>query len=137
MNRYLLDTNILGYLFGDVDCLSPKVYDILNDVESLLYTNTICVGELIHLVKTKKLFNRGNPIDVLSLLERHSILILPMTKNDFKVYVQLDTSQDTNKDPNDHQIIAQSISTRIPLISSDRKFAPYHKQGLNFVFNER
>lgn len=55
MNRYLLDTNILGYLFGDVDCLSPKVYDILNDVESLLYTNTICVGELIHLVKTKKL----------------------------------------------------------------------------------
>jgi len=42
-----------------------------------------------------------------------------------------------HKDPNDHIIIAQSISDKIPVISSDRKFKLYEKQGLKLVFNKR
>lgn len=132
MNRYLLDTNILVFLFGDTDYLSADVFSLINDTESLLYTNPICVGEFIHLIKSGKIFCAKGNVDVFPLLEMHSISVLPMTMNDFKAYAQLDISHDTNKDPNDHQIIAQSISTRIPLVSSDRKFAPYNRQGLKF-----
>jgi PIN domain nuclease of toxin-antitoxin system len=36
-----------------------------------------------------------------------------------------------------HVIIAQAISDKIPLISSDQKFKLYTSQGLDFVFNKR
>ena len=42
-----------------------------------------------------------------------------------------------HKDVNDHVIIAQAISDKIPLISSDIEFENYVPQGLNFVFNKR
>ena len=44
---------------------------------------------------------------------------------------------DTNITPFDHMIIAQSISDKIPIISSDSKFPFYENQGLQFVFNKR
>jgi len=34
-------------------------------------------------------------------------------------------------------IIAQAISDKMPVISSDRKFKLYEKQGLQLVFNKR
>jgi PIN domain nuclease of toxin-antitoxin system len=51
-------------------------------------------------------------------------------------YAEFTPSRD-HKDPNDHMIIAQAISDKIPLISSDNKFKPYEKQGLQLVFNKR
>jgi PIN domain nuclease of toxin-antitoxin system len=41
------------------------------------------------------------------------------------------------KDMNDHAIIVQAISDKIPLISSDTRFHDYVAQGLDFVFNKR
>jgi PIN domain nuclease of toxin-antitoxin system len=40
-----------------------------------------------------------------------------------------------HNDPADRLIIAQSITERMPLISSDRKFEAYRKQHLEFIFN--
>ena len=44
---------------------------------------------------------------------------------------------DDHRDPNDRLIVAQAISDRVPLISSDRKFERYRNYGLDFMFNER
>lgn len=44
---------------------------------------------------------------------------------------------DDHRDPNDRMIIAQAISDKIPLVSSDRKFIRYERYGLDFIFNER
>ena len=49
----------------------------------------------------------------------------------------LDVTEDTNKDPNDHQIIAQAISRNYYLVSSDRKFPRYVKDGVKFIFNKK
>jgi PIN domain nuclease of toxin-antitoxin system len=51
-------------------------------------------------------------------------------------YVELSLSAG-HRDMNDHAIISQAISDKIPLISSDMKFHDYTKQGLNFVYNKR
>jgi PIN domain nuclease of toxin-antitoxin system len=40
-------------------------------------------------------------------------------------------------DPFDRMIIAQAITEKIPLISSDRKMQSYKKQGLDFIFNDK
>ena len=42
-----------------------------------------------------------------------------------------------HRDPNDRLVIAQAISDKTALISSDHKFSLYEKNGLDFVFNER
>jgi len=44
---------------------------------------------------------------------------------------------EVHKDPNDHIVIAQAISDRNPVISSDCMFKEYKGQGLSFVFNKR
>ena len=44
---------------------------------------------------------------------------------------------ENHKDMNDHLIISQAISDKIPVISSDYKFKEYIEQGLDFVFNKR
>jgi PIN domain nuclease of toxin-antitoxin system len=51
-------------------------------------------------------------------------------------YVRLELAPD-HKDLTDHAIIAQAISDKIPLISSDYKFKNYVSQGLHFVYNKR
>ena len=38
---------------------------------------------------------------------------------------------------NDRIIIAQAITDRVHLVSSDHKFAQYENQGLKFIFNKR
>ena len=40
-----------------------------------------------------------------------------------------------HNDPSDHVIIAQAITMRLPLISSDHKFPFYVKQGLDLIYN--
>jgi PIN domain nuclease of toxin-antitoxin system len=57
------------------------------------------------------------------------IIIKPVTRKHLECYSDLDVIQKHN-DPNDHMIIAQAISDKIPLISSGQKFKCYISQGL-------
>ena len=49
----------------------------------------------------------------------------------------VDYGNNDHRDPNDRLIIAQAISDRATLISSDRKFDRYERYGLQFMFNKR
>lgn len=49
--------------------------------------------------------------------------------------LEINTAEEHN-DPSDYIIIAQAITMRLPLISSDRKFLFYKKQGLNLIYNK-
>jgi PIN domain nuclease of toxin-antitoxin system len=69
-------------------------------------------------------------------MKLYSIEIVYYNQYHLAKYVALDLTPD-HKDLSDHAIIAQAISDKIPLISSDRKFESYVSQGLNFVFNKR
>lgn len=66
------------------------------------------------------------------------IEILPLREEHMKTYSELvlNVEQD-HKDPSDHIIIAHAITEGLPLISDDRKFKFYQKQGLDFILNEK
>jgi len=139
--RYYLDTNILAFILFDKrlenNC-DKNVCNILSDYENIFYISSIAIRELI------KLYNDGEweyvkykSIDnIFTLLDEYNIEIKPFTKQHVIKYGKLSLCAD-HKDPNDHMIIAQAISDRIPIISSDRKFKLYESQGLQFVFNKR
>lgn len=138
--RYYLDTNILVFLkMKDLSEISNDVKIILEDYSTILYTSTVCVQEFIHLSQIGKLGWHNiqpNTIDIVDWLNLADIRITHVTERHLKEFSKL-PFHSNHRDPNDRLIIAQSISDRIPLISSDHKFSLYEKDGLEFFLNKR
>ena len=132
MNRYYLDTNILVFLLEKrSDEISKEVGELIMDYENLLFTSTVCVHELIHLSQIGKLHikRKGKNADISEFsqwLDEMSIKIVPVTVQNLQTYSTLPLF-DEHRDPNDRLIIAQAISDKIALVSSDRKFDMYEK----------
>jgi PIN domain nuclease of toxin-antitoxin system len=136
--RYYLDTNILIFSLFKEDEISHDVYALIKDSSCLLYVSSVAVKEVIQLHKKSKVSDRRykSAMDVLQAIEEAGIEIVPMNKRHLLQYAELETIAG-HKDPNDHIIIAQAISDKIPIISSDQKFKEYIPQGLSFIFNRR
>ena len=137
--RYLLDTNIYIYFFLDREQLSRDVRAILED-----YDNTFCVSsETVRELIVG--FNNGGIMSrfwktakemVDAIREVFFIEILPVGAEQMETYSKLELNhQEKHYDPSDHVIISHSITNGIPLISSDRKFQFYRKQGLELIYN--
>jgi len=118
--------------------LSLEVERILDDYSNRFYVSSVAVRELIHTYKAGNI--KDNDIksvnDLFDAMDRSEIEIVPMNKHHLLQYATLDVVSG-HKDSNDHIIIAQSISDKIPIISSDRMFKEYRGQGLEFVYNRR
>lgn len=126
---------------NDKDSISVDTRRILVDYANILYTSTVCVHELIHLFQIRKIAPKaGNDLTNIEQfakwLDLMNISVVPINIRHLEKYASLPILGD-HRDPNDRLIIAQAISDRVPLISSDRKFTRYAKYGLDFIFNER
>lgn len=142
--RYYLDTNILvSIVRGEgVGELTRDVSSLLSDSENMMYTSTVCVQELIHIIQIGKLRRKKNDNVYRMALEAYDqivcrdIRIQPLTTYHFRAYAALPMVGD-HRDPFDRLIIAQAIADRITLISSDVRFEAYRPHGLDFIYNER
>ncbi|GHT38394.1 hypothetical protein AGMMS49965_01630 [Bacteroidia bacterium] len=137
--RYYLDTNILIFIFlKEYDNIHRDVWKIVEDYSSILYVSAVAVKELIHLYKTGDVKDKDYKTakDLLAAITDANIEIKPLNRYHLAKYAEIDIVKG-HKDPNDHIIIAQAISGKIPLISSDHQFPFYAEQGLSCVFNKR
>jgi PIN domain nuclease of toxin-antitoxin system len=137
--RYLIDTNILLYILLDEDDLSKEVLDIVTDYENSIYMSSKSIKELIHLFHIGKIRTRRwkNAQDIFHTIEQElGYSINYVKKEHLFTMARLELATKHN-DPTDHLIIAQAITEKIPLISSDRKIEQYRKQKLNFIYNKR
>jgi len=136
--RYLIDTNILYFYMTDIDELTAEVKDILSDHGNLLYMPFKSVEELVYMVQSGRIRLKQckSAEDVISFIGDTNIEIKYPKREHVLTLARLPIFPD-HKDPADRVIIAQAITEKIPLISSDRKFHYYIKYGLNFVFNKR
>ena len=137
-HRYYLDTNILVYTLSNKDEIDSHVVNILTDSSNLIYTSSVAIKELILLFRIGKFHSRIYKSEeaILADIERLNIQIVFFNRHHFSTYASLQIA-DGHKDMNDHAIIAQAISDKISVISSDTKFKYYMPQGLQFVYNRR
>jgi PIN domain nuclease of toxin-antitoxin system len=140
MARYLLDTNILVYVVNkDDDSLCKDVQSILMDYENEFLISIETVRELIVAYRTKKLLARlfRSPIEMVESLQRdYGIRIVQTDMEVMRTMAKLEINEsEKHNDPSDHVIIAQAITMRLPLISSDHKFPFYRNQGLDLIYN--
>ena len=80
--KVYLDTNMLYFLLlKSKDEISPAVNAILEDYQTVLYTSSVCVHELIHLCHIGKVpIGKKNSVlkdahDVLTWLQRSAALV--------------------------------------------------------------
>lgn len=140
--RLYLDTNILVFLTKrDHDDVSADVGMLLFDYSNQLFASTVCVHELIHLFQIGKLRpKKGDTLtkveDFSQWLDAMNIGVRPVGIEHLRQFAQLPLYAD-HRDPNDRLIVAQAISDRMPLVTSDRKLAKYVPCGLDLVENVR
>jgi PIN domain nuclease of toxin-antitoxin system len=67
--------------------------------------------------------------------KQYGIHLLTLEKNHIIEYFQL-TLKPGHGDPFDHMIISQAIASKFTLISADRNFSFYRKQGLLLLEND-
>ncbi len=137
--RLLLDTNIYVYMISDQKSLSNDVRAILEDPENLKYLSVVSLQELIIAFRTKRLLSKvwKNEADMISfVLNDPSVEIDNTDVNVIRTLAALNINEEQeHKDPFDHIIIAQAISHKMTLVSSDTKFPFYRKQGLRLLEN--
>ena len=139
--RYMLDTCTFLYLANDYDLLDKEVIDILHNPENVLCISAETGRELVigfnnHKFSSAK-WKTSNDV-IRSIEDQFGIQILPIDKHVIDTYSKLKLNLGQNhKDPSDHIIISHAITTKMPLITSDRKFTYYTKQGLDLILNKR
>jgi PIN domain nuclease of toxin-antitoxin system len=139
--RYLIDTNILiwyssDYYFGD---LSKDVIRIIENPENRIYVSYISLQEIFMLLQKHKIdaSQWKTPDDVFNTVEdKLGFTVNYARKEHLLTFAELEPVKD-HTDPFDRMIIAQAITEKMPLISSDAKMQHYRKQKLDFIFNEK
>lgn len=121
---------------GDTENISRDVADLLFDYGNTLYTSSLSLMEIIYLMKAGKIKLKFKTAE--SLLDEISnsmnIHILDTKPEHFRVYSKMQLAKG-HRDQIDHFIISQSITEKIPLISSDGRFKEYKE--LDFIYNTR
>jgi PIN domain nuclease of toxin-antitoxin system len=104
----------------------------------MFYISSTVVKELILLYRIGKIKSRRfkSEEDILNTIKQSDIQIVFFNEHHLSQYAKLSIAEG-HKDMNDHAIIAQAISDKLPLISSDHTFSEYISQGLDFIFNKR
>lgn len=131
--RYLIDTNIFFYINSDENLLSSEVREICEDYANALYISSESVKEILHLFQIGKIRTKKwkSASDVFECIEKELNLTISYVKKEHLLTLAKLDAVSNHNDPSDRLIIAQAITEKLPLISSDRK------QRLNFIYNKK
>ena len=131
--RFYIDTNTL--IFYMQDALDNDTFNLIDDYENTIYVSSVVLSEFIYLIQYDriKLRKRINPTEAAAFIENIlGFKIKYVDKSHITTYAELPTYPD-HADHNDRLIIAQAMTERIPVISTDTKFPLYTKHGLLLV----
>ncbi len=141
MTRYLLDTNIFIYWVTEFDSLSDDVQMLLNEPDAQLYISSASVMEMVvgynnHSFDTRRWKTAEEMVR--SIKEEFYIDVLPFKEEHLLTFARLRANvAKGHKDPFDHMIISHAITEKMTLVSSDRRFQFYQRQGLSLLYNKK
>lgn len=136
--RYLIDSNLLIDIVAKA-YISDDVWDTIFDYENSIYVSSVSVMEFIHWLQTQKVAPKKKVVILhvpKFIKEDLGFNIKYVTAEHLQTMTRLDNVEGHN-DAKDRLIIAQAITEKLPLISSDRYFKHYMKMGLDFIPNYR
>ncbi len=120
--RYLIDTQILLWIFGESDNLTTAATQIVKDQKNSLCVSKVSFWEAAIKVNIGKL---TLPFELEVLVREtlsNNIEIMEIEMSHILEHVKLPVH---HRDPFDRLIISQAMVEKLPLISSDDKFSLY------------
>ena len=130
--RYLIDTNVFIKMMRDD--ISEDISGIIDNYENLIYISSESIAEYLHLVQNGKVLpsKELRLLDVFDVIDMFNCRVKYVAKEHLRTFSKLHLVEGHN-DPNDRLIIAQALTEKMPLISSDKKFPKYRKVGLELI----
>jgi len=125
--RLLLDTAVLIYAVESPERLTKRAIAALENAENVLELSAVSLSEIA--IKTALGKLRLSAAVARQAVEDLDIRILPYTADHAFHLFDLPLH---HGDPFDRQIIAQALSEKIPIVTSDEKFSLY--KGLKLIW---
>ncbi len=117
--KILIDTHIFLWALAEPQRIPEKKRSELESSANLVYLSSISIAEIMIKASLKKLAIHFDPVEEAATC---GFEILDFTGRDA---LWLGTLPFHHKDPFDRMIIAQSLTTGIPIMSEDKKFKLY------------
>lgn len=132
--KYLLDTHVFLWMLLHTDKLSKKVYNVLEDSGKEIYLSAISLWEIAIKHQLRKLDLGGVDIRLLpNVAAQSDVRIITPEPYDFITYSELPLKKE-HRDPFDRLLIHTAIRNNLILISKDKKFEQYKKDGLQMMW---
>lgn len=126
-DTYLLDTNVFLFFINADAALSARSRELLESAETLLIS-TASLWEIAIKASLGKLILPSSFSEFIpKQLDENAIDILPITLSHLKSLSRLPFH---HKDPFDRLVIAQSISEKLSVVSSDSAFDLYEVERI-------
>ena len=119
MKKFLLDTNVLLWYFWGSERLNP-IKELIISENTDVYFSTVSLWEIIIKKRTGKL--NINIEELRFFIKKYSFYELPVTGDYMDAYLELPY---LHKDPFDHMLLAQAITSPMRLITGDAILAEY------------
>lgn len=130
--NYLLDTHVIIWMLCDTKKLSNKVISILQDGNNKIYISAVSLWEISIKFKIGKIEIQGMTLDgFLKVILKQDAEIIPLDAEIAATYYKLDV---LHKDPFDLMLAWQAINYEIQLITKDKSFTEFKKNGLEIIW---
>lgn len=131
--KYLIDTHVFIWMLTDTAKLSAVARAAITDGENELYLSAVSFWEIAIKLYSKRLSSIGHqPSTLVEAAESMGFISIPLLPDEAATPGNL--TDDTHFDPFDRMLIWQAITRKLILISGDRKFRRFEKDGLKLLW---
>jgi PIN domain nuclease of toxin-antitoxin system len=121
--NYLLDTHTYIWFESQPEKLSPRVPEICESNEHVLYLSTASVWEMQIKIQLSKLDFPHLQARIANQLALHQLKISPITLLHTYALARLPLGE--RRDPFDRLLVAQALHENWPILTSDPRFIQY------------
>jgi PIN domain nuclease of toxin-antitoxin system len=133
MNKILLDTHTLLWLYFNPDKLSKNVLTLFKNSENDFYVSSVTLWEISIKFQLGKLeLGNLNPLDLRNLILENNIKIINLESETAATLFQLNANY--HKDPFDRLLIWQAIQNNYTLVTIDENIKLYKSEGLKTIW---
>lgn len=133
MKKLLLDTHVFLWAYSEPTKLPLIVRNAITDPANQVFVSAVSFWEISIKISLGKLKPVGrHPSKLLQIAEGMDLNTIPLLPDEAVSFVKLKNKD--HKDPFDRMLIWQAISRKLTLISGDKEFSKFKKDGLKILW---
>ena len=131
--KLLLDTHAFIWSLSETGKLPLGANDSITDTENEVFVSSVSFWEISIKARNKRLAPIGHePSTLVVAAEAMGFIPIPITPDDAATQGHL--TEETHYDPFDRMLIWQAISRKLTLVSGDKEFRRFEKDGLKLLW---